>query len=173
MRGQKGSVIGELTQSVLIAVVLALVIRMFLFHPFFIPSGSMEPTLMIGDRIIVNKFVYRFNEPQRGDIIVFKFPLDPRRDFIKRVIGLSGETVEISANQLLINNEIVPEPYLPQGLEFDNFGPVEVPEGRLLVLGDNRNSSQDSRVWGSLPEENIIGKAIFIFWPLKRIGLIH
>ncbi|MHB1421156.1 MAG: signal peptidase I [Bacillota bacterium] len=173
MRGQRGSVMGELTQSVLIAVVLALVIRMFLFHPFFIPSGSMEPTLMVGDRIIVNKFVYRFKQPERGDVIVFKYPLDPQRDFIKRVIGLSGEKVEIRSDHLLINDKMVPEPYLPKGLQFDNFGPVKVPEDNLLVLGDNRNSSQDSRVWGALPKKNIIGKAFVIFWPLKRIGLIH
>lgn len=162
----------EIVESVAIAVILAFVIRIFLFQPFYIPSGSMEPTLMIGDRILVNKFIYHFQEPKRGDVIVFKYPLEPERDYIKRVIGLPGETLEIRDSQLYINGEPVPEDYLPENLRFMDFGPVTIPENAYFMMGDNRNNSQDSRFWGTLPREYIQGKAVVIYWPLTRIGLI-
>ncbi|GAB4264089.1 signal peptidase I [Thermincola ferriacetica] len=170
---KKGSFFGEILESVAIAVILAFVIRVFLFQPFYIPSGSMEPTLQPGDRIIVNKFLYRFKEPARGDIIVFKYPRNPKRDFIKRVIGLPGETVEIRDSVLYINGKKVDQPYLPKGLRYGSYGPVKVPEGSYFMMGDNRNNSEDSRVWGTLPRENIVGKAMLIYWPLARAGMIR
>jgi len=171
--GNKKSTLGEILESVVIAVLLAVVIRLFILAPFYIPSGSMEPTLQIGDRIIVSKLAYRFGEPRRGDIVVFKYPLDPSRDFVKRLIGLPGETVALRDNRLYINGQLVEENYLPPDIHFADFGPVKVPPGYYLMLGDNRNNSDDSRVWGPLPRENIIGKAILIYWPLERIGLLH
>ncbi|ABO50566.1 signal peptidase I, Serine peptidase, MEROPS family S26A [Desulforamulus reducens MI-1] len=167
----KKSVIREMLESVVIAVLLAAVIRLFILEPFFIPSGSMEPNLMIGDRIIVSKITYHLKEPQRGDIIVFKFPLDPSRNFVKRLIAKGGETVEIKNSVLYINNQPIEENYLPKGLKFKDFGPEIVPEGHYFMMGDNRNNSDDSRVWGFLDKELIIGKAEVIYWPLNRISL--
>ncbi|KKM11863.1 signal peptidase I [Clostridiales bacterium PH28_bin88] len=172
MAGNK-SAFAELLESVVIAVILATVIRFFLFQPFYIPSGSMEPTLSPGDRIIVNKLTYRFSEPNRGDVIVFKYPLDPQKDYIKRVVAVAGERVEIRNSEVYVNGEAIGEPYLPEGLVFNDFGPVEVPRDSYFVMGDNRNNSQDSRVWGALPEQNVIGKAVLVFWPLGRLGLIR
>jgi signal peptidase I len=162
----------EYLESIVIALVLALIIRTFLFQPFYIPSGSMEPTLQIGDRIIVSKFSYYFGEPKLGDVTVFKYPLDPKRDFIKRVIGLPGDVVEIKESQLYVNGLIVPEPYVPQK-EYGDFGPVEVPEQHFFVLGDNRNNSQDSRSWGFVPKKKLVGRAQVIFWPINRAGTIR
>lgn len=165
--------IREIIESVAIAVVLALVIRVFLFQFFVIPSGSMEPTLTEGDMIAANKIIYRLSEPKRGDIIVFKYPLNPDRDFVKRLIGLPGEKVQIKNSTLHINGKIIAEPYLPKGLKFQDFGPVTVPKDKYFMMGDNRNNSLDSRVWGEMPKENIIGKASIIYWPVKRIRILH
>ncbi len=170
----KKSPLREILESLIIAVVLAVLIRMFVLQPFYIPSGSMEPTLMINDRIIVSKISYRLHEPERGDIVVFKFPLDTKRDFVKRLIAKGGETVEIRDSKLYINNKLVPEKYLPEGLVMnEDFGPVRVPEDSYLMMGDNRNNSDDSRKWGPLPKDLIIGKAVMIYWPLQHVRLIN
>ena len=163
----------EVLESIVIAVLLAALIRLFILAPFYIPSGSMIPTLLEGDRIIVSKITYRLTSPQRGDIVVFKYPRDPSRDYVKRLIGLGGETVALKNSRLYINGKLMPENYLPPGLHFSDYGPVRVPEGHYLMLGDNRNVSEDSRFWGPLPEKNVIGKALLIYWPLDRIRLLH
>lgn len=170
--GKKSSLL-ELIESVVVAVLLAVVIRLFILAPFYIPSGSMEPTLRIGDRIIVSKISYVFKEPQRGDVVVFRYPLDPSRDFVKRLVGLPGETVSLRNGRLYINGQPVPEDYLPGDMKFADFGPVRVPAGYYFVLGDNRNNSDDSRVWGPLPRQNIIGKAVLVYWPPQRIRILH
>lgn len=163
----------EIMESVAIAVLLAVVIRLFLFEPFIIPSESMYPTLQINDRIMVNKLSYHLGDPSRGDVIVFKYPMDPSRDFVKRLIAVGGETIEIRDNVLYINGAPLSEGYLPPDLVMKgDYGPVKVPEGTFFMMGDNRNSSDDSRSWGMMPEENIIGKAVFIYWPYNRIGLL-
>jgi signal peptidase I len=166
----KRSFFGEIIESLAIAVLLAVVIRLFILEPFYIPSGSMEPNLQENDRIIVSKLNYHFQEPERGDIVVFKYPRDPKRNFVKRLIASGGEKVTLKDSRLYINGEAVPENYLPRGLRFSDFGPVEVPEGHYLMLGDNRNNSDDSRVWGFLSRELIIGKAVVIYWPPGRMG---
>jgi len=163
----------EVLESVAIAVMLAVIIRLFVLEPFYIPSGSMEPTLKEYDRIIVSKLNYHFQEPKRGDIIVFKYPVDPKRNFVKRLIAVGGETVAIKNSRLYINGQPVPEDYLPQGLRFADYGPKEVPAGSYFMLGDNRNNSDDSRVWGFLPEELIVGKAVMIYWPPGRAGVVR
>ncbi|WP_240610900.1 signal peptidase I [Ammonifex thiophilus] len=163
----------EIIESLVIAVILAVVIRAFILQPFYIPSGSMIPTLLQGDRILVAKFAYWFKDPQRGDIIVFHYPLNPRKDYIKRVIGVGGDVVELRDNHLYINGHLTPEPYLPPGTVFPDYGPVKVPPGCYFVLGDNRMNSEDSRVWGMLERRYIIGKAIFRYWPLDRIGVLN
>ncbi|NPV28176.1 MAG: signal peptidase I [Firmicutes bacterium] len=162
----------EILESVILAVVLAAVIRLWLFEPFYIPSPSMQPTLYPRDRIIVNKLSYRLHPPKRGDVVVFKFPLDPQRDFIKRIIGLEEETVEIRQGYVYINGRRLEEPYLSYE-PVPNYGPVKVPRGYLFVMGDNRNNSEDSRFWGCLNKKYLVGKAFFIYWPPHRIGLIR
>ncbi len=169
---RKKSALREMLESLLIALVLALLIRAFVLQPFYIPSGSMEPTLRIRDHIIVNKFGYRFWEPRRGDIMVFKYPLNPDKDFVKRLVGMPGERVEIKNGRLLIDGRQVDEKYLPRGIRHPDFGPVVVPDNSYLMLGDNRNNSDDSRVWGPLPKEYVIGKAMLVYWPLDRVRLL-
>jgi len=201
----------EYIEAIAIALVLALVIRTFVVQAFKIPSGSMENTLLVGDHILVNKFSYGIhlpNEvlftsvklfpdirlfpktPERGDIVVFKYPKDEQRDFIKRVIGLPGDKLEIRQQKVYINDEPlddsafaihhdppVREPLYPR----DDFGPFLVPEDNLFVMGDNRENSQDSRYWGFLNINNVRGKALIIYWSwdseetrlrFKRLGKI-
>ena len=161
----------EYGKSLFWAMLISLLLITFVVQAFYIPSGSMRPTLQVGDRILVNKFIYRFTEPERKDIIVFKYPVEPNRKFIKRVIGVGGDKVQIIRGQVYLNNKPIEEDYiLNQG--YSNYGPVEVPENNYFVLGDNRNNSEDSRFWGFVPEDNIVGQAFMIFWPLNRIRLL-
>lgn len=168
------SVAREYAEALIIAVLLALVIRTFVVQAFKIPSGSMLPTLQIGDHILVNKFLYSFRDIQRGDIIVFKFPQDESRDFIKRVIGLPGETVEIRGTQVLVDGKPIEEAYavysssaLARSLDRDRYGPVTVPPGKLFMMGDNRDHSMDSRVWGFLDVAKVKGKAFIIYFSVR------
>lgn len=158
----------EMAEVVVVAFALAFLIKTFVVGNFWIPSESMVPTIEINDKVIVTNFSYWFAEPQRGDVIVFRYPLDPKKDYIKRCIGLPGETVEFRDSQLYIDGQLVDEPYLPEGLEFEDYGPVQVPEGQYFMCGDNRNYSSDSRVWGFLERKLIIGKAQVIYWPVDR-----
>ena len=172
---RRKSVVREYVEAILIAVLLALLIRTFVVQAFKIPSGSMIPTLLVGDHILVNKFVYRFRDPARGDVVVFKYPVDEHRDFIKRVIGTGGEDVYIKDRQVFINCR-PPEPTCEpikeswayyedrMGLGGETFGPVHVPAGSYFVMGDNRNNSQDSRYWGFVKQEKIKGQAFVIYW---------
>ncbi|MBO8137732.1 MAG: signal peptidase I [Desulfotomaculum sp.] len=171
VKKNKKSPIREIIESVVIAVILAVIIRTFIVEPFYIPSGSMEPTLMINDRIIVSKVSYYFGEPERGDIVVFKYPKDPSKNFVKRLIGKPGDVVELRSSKLYVNGQEVPENYLLPGIRYADYGPVKIPDGHYLMLGDNRNNSEDSRYWGFLPEDLIIGKAVLIYWPIDRIGV--
>ncbi len=165
---KKKSVVREMAEIVLIALALSLFIKTFVAGNYWIPSESMVPTIEVNDKVIVTNFSYWIGEPQRGDVIVFKFPLDTKKDYIKRCIGLPGETVEFQDSKLYVNGELVEEPYLPEGLTFEDYGPITVPEGSYFMCGDNRNHSADSRVWGFLPEKLIIGKAQVIYWPFDR-----
>jgi len=188
----KKSVPREYLESVVVAVILALFIRTFAVQAFKIPTGSMETNLLIGDHLLVNKMVYSPSlaplesallgkkEIQRGHVVVFKFPEDPSRDFIKRVIGLPGETVEIRDKKVFIDGKPIEEPYArflepplrrddPEyGLRGesirDNWGPQVVPEGQLFVLGDNRDNSRDSRFWSFLPRDQVKGRALLVYW---------
>ena len=171
------SVIRQYTEAFLIAILLALVIRTFVVQAFKIPSGSMLPTLQIGDHLLVNKFIYWFTDTQRGDIIVFKFPQDEGRDFIKRVIALPGDKVEVRGKRVYVNDKSVQESYAvhldPSMQENphsprDNFSPVKVPAGQLFMMGDNRDYSMDSRFWGFLDIKKIKGKAFIIYWSWDR-----
>lgn len=166
---EKDTLWKDILEAVILAIILAAVIRIWLLEPFYIPSPSMEPTLYPRDRIIVNKVIYKFHPLQRGDVIVFKYPLDPRRDFVKRVVAFEGETIEIRNNYVYINGRRLEEPYIPRVMVSD-FEPVRVPQGHVFVMGDNRNNSDDSRVWGPLNKKYLVGKTVFIYWPPNRIG---
>ena len=178
-RSRKKSAWRENLESIVLGIALALVIRAFVIQAYKIPSGSMRPTLMEGDRILVNKFIYRFREPQRGDIIVFRYPEDRKREFIKRLIGRSGEAVGIRAGRVLINGQPLETPpfsafaYENHGDLADSNATVTVPPGMYFVLGDNSGSSRDSRFWGFVPKDDVLGKALFIFWPIKRWRVIR
>ena len=169
----------EAIETILWALVLALILRAFVVQAFWIPSGSMLPTLQVGDRVLVAKFWNLLEEPSRGSIYVFKYPVDPERDFIKRIIGLPGDLVDIQNGIVYVNGLALDEPYVRNRDRFtlrqnDIFKtvPVEVPENEYLTLGDNRMNSQDGRYWGFVPKNYLKGPAFFRYWPLNRIGLI-
>lgn len=172
------SVFREYTEAFVIAIILALIIRMFVVEAFKIPSGSMMSTLLVGDHLLVNKFIYKFAEPKRGDIIVFKYPDDPSRNFIKRIIGVGGDTIEIRDKVLYVNQEPQDEPYkqhiepkiYPAGYSSrDSFGPIAVASNSYFMMGDNRDSSLDSRFWKNrfVNRRAIVGKAFIIYWSWK------
>jgi len=184
----------EYFESICIAVILALFVRTFIVQAFKIPTGSMENNLLIGDHLLVNKFSFApvrsaaeaallpIDEISRGDIIVFKYPEEPERDFIKRVIGLPGETLELRNKKVYVNDMPLDEPYVhflfppddgesggQEALDFDvrkTYGPVTVPAGHYFMMGDNRDNSQDSRYWGFLPREYVKGRALFVYFSL-------
>jgi len=163
----------ELCLTILVAFVLVFgFVRPFVLEAFRIPSESMVPTLEVGDRVLANKFIYRFTEPERGDVVVFESVGEgDDQKLIKRVVGVAGDEVEVRNGTLLVNGEAREEPYLNRNLPFnDSYGPTEVPEGHVFVMGDNRANSADSRVFGPLPIENIEGEAFVRFWPPLRIG---
>jgi signal peptidase I len=155
------------------AVLVALLLRASLFQAFWIPSESMETTLLTNDRVLVNKVSYRLHDINRGDIVVFERPDDEPgaiRDLIKRVIALPGETVEARDGSIFINGQRLVEPYLDEGVITDDFSPTVVPEGEIFVMGDNRGNSQDSRWFGTVSEERVVGRAFVLFWPIGRVG---
>lgn len=181
----KKSVAREYFEAIVLAVVLALFFRTFVVEAFKIPSSSMEDNLLIGDHILVNKFAYAptvfswekkilpIRNVSRTDVIVFKYPDEPSRNFIKRVIGVGNETVEIRNRQVYINEKPIEEPYKVHksdlqpdlvGLMSDNFDPVKVPQGYYFAMGDNRDNSKDSRAWGFVPQDYIKGRAFIIYW---------
>jgi len=184
----KKSAVREYFEALVIAVVLALFVRTWVFQAFKIPTGSMEPNLLIGDHLIVNKMIFapavtpieRALLPRRdivrGDVIVFKYPEDPTRDFIKRVIGVPGDQLELRRKKMYVNGKAIDEPYAhfivplsPEGAGRgtdlrEEYGPVTVPAGQFFVMGDNRDNSQDSRYWGFLPATYVKGKALFIYF---------
>lgn len=186
----------ELPVLILVALVVAVLIKTFFVQAFFIPSGSMIPTLEVDDRVMVNKLSYTFGEPDRGDIVVFDSPFAGATDdeslpaaawraikeslgiqtalvpddLIKRVMALPGETIEIRDNAVFINGAALVEPYLSSGVIMQDFGPQTIPDGMVFVMGDNRNSSHDSRKFGSIPQDTIVGRAFVLLWPFDRFG---
>ncbi len=195
--GRLGQTLREVLETVALTILIFLVVRS-LVQNFKVEGSSMEPTLRHNQYLLVARFVYfavdfgavkeflgplggllplpggrvyLFQPPQRGDIVVFRFPNDPSRDFIKRIIGLPGETVEVRNGQVYINGQPLEEPYLRERPSY-TFQPVAVPPGHYFVLGDNRNNSSDSHIWGVVPEGNIIGKAWFSYWPPESVGLV-
>ncbi len=179
----KKSTLREYIEAFAIAILLAIFIRTFIIQAFKIPSGSMLPTLQIGDHLLVNKFIYGIKmpftgttlipikSPERGDIIVFKYPRDPSVDYIKRVIGLPGETIKIINKRVYINDIAIEDPHAHFTSTFiskeppkDNYSARTIPEGKYFVMGDNRDNSSDSRFWGLVDQKEILGKAFIIYW---------
>lgn len=179
---------------IVVAFVIALVLKSFVLQAFYIPSASMEPTLLVGDRVLVEKVGYRFGDPGRGDVVVFEkdlggalpvedesrsviekigdafrglfgFPTGTAQDFIKRVVAVGGDTVEGRDGRVFVNGEAIDEPYLPEGTETSTFGPVDVPQGMIFVMGDNRGNSDDSRNFGPVPVDAVVGRAFLLIWP--------
>jgi len=186
------SEIREWAESIIIALILALLIRTFVIQAFKIPSGSMIPTFEIGDRIFVSKFIYgaripftdirlpALRQPRRGDIVVFVSPETPKKDFVKRLIATEGETVEIKNGNILINGKGIDGPdsvksnyYYNRGDFGKELAAVTVPNGFYFTLGDNSANSRDSRYWGFIPKSNLIGKAVLLYWPVQRIRVIR
>ena len=185
MKKDTQAIFWEYTKAIATALLLALFIRAYFVQAFKIPSGSMIPTLLIGDHILVNKFLYGtvlpfsdtrllvIRKPEKGDIIVFRYPEDRSRDFIKRVIAVEGDVIESRDKVILVNGKEAAEPFVqhtdqslrPAGVEpRDNFGPVKVPKGKYFMMGDNRDQSYDSRYWGFVDTKDIRGKALVIYW---------
>ncbi len=181
----KKRLLWEYAEAIITALILALIIRAFIIQAFKIPSGSMIPTLLIGDHLLVNKFLYGtkipftdnkilvFRKPEKGDIIVFKYPENPQKDFIKRVIATEGDVIEEKNKVVYINGQAITEPYAHHydgnlrlsGFDpRDNFGPIIVPKDKFFVMGDNRDQSYDSRYWGFVDLKDIRGKALVIYW---------
>lgn len=183
---RKKSVLREYVESFAVALILALIIKCSVVEAYKIPSGSMEDTLLIGDFLLANKFIYgakipllplhlpALREPKAGDIVIFKYPRNPKVNYIKRCVAVEGQTVEIKDKVLYVDRKRIPDPPLgkhtnphvrPKGRDSrDNFGPYEVPKGYLFMMGDNRDNSADSRYWGPLPRELVLGKAMIIHW---------
>lgn len=196
---RKHSLLRELPVLVVIAFVIALLIKTFLLQAFYIPSASMEPTLLVGDRVLVEKVTYRLNGPGRGDVVVFEkdlaqvagnapveeedpsfwerigdsfrglfgFPTGTSQDFIKRVIAVAGDQVEGRDGGVYVNGELIEEPYLAEGVQTSPFAATEVPEGMVFVMGDNRGNSDDSRNFGPVPVDTVVGHAFVLIWPPK------
>ena len=192
----------ELPVLIVIAFAIALLIKTFLLQAFYIPSASMEPTLMIGDRVLVEKLSYRFGDPDRGDVVVFEkdfailadpaleedapfyedivdafrglfgFPTGNSQDFIKRVIGVGGDRVEGKEGVVYVNGEPVDQSYLPEGVTTSDFAEVTVPEGTIFVMGDNRTNSEDSRNFGPVEEDRVVGRAFVLIWPPADAGTL-
>jgi len=188
-KARSKSIVREYLEAIVIALLLALFIRAFVVQAFKIPSGSMKETLLVGDHILVNKFIYGikipfqekemidFGDPRRKDIIVFIYPQDPSKDFIKRVVGGPGDTVEIVDKQVYVNGKPLDEPYkqhtdpriIPGRINpRDNMAPLKVPPGKLFVMGDNRDESYDSRFWGTVDISKVKGKAFIIYWSWNK-----
>ncbi len=190
---RRKSVFREYSESIIIAILLALLIRAFVVQAFKIPSGSMKPTLLVGDHILVNKFIYGIklripftalnyslvpiSSPKRNDVVVFIFPKDTSKDFIKRVIGLPGDTIQIKDKKIYINNQPMDDPHgtfsdqrIISEMEQprDNTGPIVVPPNKIFVMGDNRDESYDSRFWGFVDLKLVLGKAFIIYWSWDR-----
>ncbi|GAQ24540.1 signal peptidase I [Tepidanaerobacter syntrophicus] len=168
------SEIKEWIKAIGFALILALLVRGFIFEPMIVPTGSMIPTIQINDRILVNKFIYRFQESQYNDIVVFRYPDDHRQIFVKRLIGKGGDTIEIKNGVLYRNDIPLDEPYIKEAM-WGDFEKHTVPEGHYFMMGDNRNNSKDSRFWNNsyVSRKEIIGKATYRIWPLNRAGRLE
>jgi signal peptidase I len=163
----------ELPALIITAVVIAFVVKWLIVQPFYIPSQSMEPTLVPGDQVLVSKFIYRFVSPEPGNIIVFIPPNNENVDFIKRIVAVGGDTVQVKEGLVFVNGKQLQMDYRTEPGDYSNFGPKRIPEDFVFVMGDNRSNSMDSRVFGPVPKKNILGRAFMIHWPLSHTRLLN
>ncbi|MCK5594776.1 signal peptidase I [bacterium] len=167
----------EYVDSARSASILALIIVTFIVQTFAIPTGSMIPALNVGNHIMVNKFIYYFTKPKRGDVIVFVYPVNPKKNFIKRLIGLPMETIEIKNGSVFINGEKLNIPKIAERYYYNEGmygeGVIKIPDDAYFVMGDNTKSSSDSRFWGFVPKKNLLGRAFFVHWPLIKMRVIR
>ncbi|HHY69871.1 MAG: signal peptidase I [Bacillota bacterium] len=161
----------DIVQVTVTALIIAIVIRGLLIEVFVVQGPSMEPTLVDGNRLLVSKIAYKIGKPSRGDVVVLRYPLDPSKDYIKRIVAVGGDTVELRLGRLYVNGQLQEEPYI-QFPGVYNMAPVTVPIGSVFVMGDHRTNSEDSRYFGCVKEEFLKGKAVCIIWPLKDIGRV-
>lgn len=167
----------ELFKFSLIALFIVLPIRLFVAQPFIVSGASMEPTFHTSEYLIVDQLTYHFEKPERGDVVIFKYPKDPSKYFIKRVIGLPGETIQIEGTSVIVRNDASPQGFILSESYIDDMSPSELitevlGDDEYFVMGDNRNASSDSRAWGALPEENIVGRAFVRLFPFSEIGVM-
>lgn len=170
------SFLGELPVLIITAIVVAWLIKTFLVQPFYIPSSSMEPTLLPGDRVLVSKLSHRFGSPAPGNIVVFVAPQvaeAAETDFIKRIIGVPGMKVQEDNGKMMVDGRPKDEPYIRDDNPTASFGPATVPSGKVFVMGDNRANSKDSRYFGAIDKKTLVGKAFFIYWPPSRVGMLN
>jgi signal peptidase I len=161
-------------RDLVIALSLAIVIIIFFYQPVKVEGTSMTPLISDQERIFINKFVYRFEPIERGDVVVFWYPLDRSKSFIKRVVGLPEDTVEIREGRVYLNGKLLPEPYVPpESADVGALSPTRIPKDEYFVMGDHRISSNDSRIFGPVPRKFIYGKAVFAYWPVDHFGSIH
>ncbi|MGE4169337.1 MAG: signal peptidase I [Candidatus Margulisiibacteriota bacterium] len=163
----------DVVETVVVALAMALLIRTYIVQTSLVPTGSMIPTMMVGDRLFVNKFVYFFEKPKRSEIVVFKSPFHDGKDYVKRCIGLPGETVQLIDGELYINGKLTTLPGVNIQNDGANYGPITVPADSYFMLGDNRANSLDSRYWGFVPSQDLLGRAFFTFWPLDRMQVLR
>lgn len=163
----------DLVETVLIALIFALLIRKYIIQTSLVPTGSMIPTLNIRDRLFVNKFIYRFTDPKRGDIVVFESPHQDGREYVKRCIGLPGDIIEIQQGRVYVNGKLLVIAGVIIQEDYSYSEPIPVPENSYFMLGDNRGNSQDSRYWGFVPRDAVLGEALFTFWPINRMRVLR
>lgn len=171
---KKENSVWEFIKVVIVSVAIVLPVRAYIAQPFIVSGASMEPNFQDGEYLIIDELTYAFRQPARGETIVFRYPLDPSEFFIKRIVGLPGETIEIKNGSVLINDGALPEPYLPLGARKETLPNLKIrlDENEYFVLGDNRPRSSDSRFWGALPEEKIMGRALVRLWPVAHAGVV-
>lgn len=162
----------DFLKTLVIAFVLAQFVMISVAQAFQVEQYSMEPNLLPHDRVLVNKFIYRFRQPQPGEIVVLKPPTDPSRNYIKRVVAVSGQRIQIRADHVYVNGRMLPERYLSVATAGE-YGPVVVPASEVFVLGDNRGNSEDSRAFGFVPDRNLVGEAVLIYWPPQRVHVLR
>lgn len=164
--------------SVVMAILIVLVIRNFIIGMYHVPSGSMMPTLNIDNYVMASIVEYKISDPDRGDVVIFKYPINEKEHkksirYVKRLIGLPGDKIEIANNRLIINNEVIEESYIAQGSTMSDFGPITVPKDQYFMMGDNRDHSNDSRYWGFVDRKYIIAKALVVYWPKRDVKIIR
>ena len=169
---KKESTAWEIIKVIIISLLIVIPIRTWIAQPFIVEGASMEPNFHNGEYLIIDELSYAFGAPKRGEVIIFRYPLQPSEFFIKRIIGLPGETVEIKTGQVFVNDAVVPEQYLPKNLQTGPDKTVQLEDNQYFVMGDNRTASSDSRVWGPLPKKNITGRVFLRLWPIAKAGIV-